>query len=251
MSSFDLIERSLGFVLGFVRSNNDHGCSTGTDRPCGHPSLRRLEARISARDGALKLPTATRYERRYVERDGLETLSFAWTTRGGTGFAALMVGVGRGAGACITLGATGVSTMVEAFGNTGFGAAFESVTVALPVACAGSLESSCGDSALLCAFRLLAETAWLSLPIADSSADDALVAGLLESLAVTLPGSTRVISVGVVLLTSVVLELPLDLLPDGLLVGAVAGWPETAFGPEVESAAGALGVLAGPEVVTF
>ena len=116
----------------------------------GRPSLRKLEASFSARDGALKLPTATRYERRYVERDGFETLGFAWTTRGGTGFATLMVGVGRGAGACITgLGAIGVSTMVEAFGNTGFGAAFESVTVALPVASAGSLESSCGELALL------------------------------------------------------------------------------------------------------
>ena len=146
--------------------------------------------------------------------------------------------------------------MVETLGSAGLGAVLESVTVALlgsrpPVACAGSLESSCGESALLRAFRLLAEMAWLSLPIADSSADDALVAGLLESLAVTLPGSTRVISVGVALLTSVVLELPLGLLPEGLLVGAVAGWPETAFGPDVESAAGALGVLAGPEVVTF
>ena len=140
--------------------------------------------------------------------------------------------------------------MVETLGSAGLGAVLESVTVALlgsrpPVACAGSLESSCGESALLRAFRLLAETAWLSLPVADSSVDDALVAGLLESLAVTLPGSTRVISVGVALLTSVVLELPLGLLPEGLLVGAVAGWPD------VESAAGALGVLAGPEVVTF
>jgi hypothetical protein len=63
----------------------------------GRPSLRRLEASFSARDGALKLPTATRYERRYAERDGLETLGLAWTTRGATGFAALMVGAGRGA----------------------------------------------------------------------------------------------------------------------------------------------------------
>ncbi len=145
--------------------------------------------------------------------------------------------------------------MVETTGGAGFGAALESVTVALlgacaPVACAGSLESSCGESALLCAFELLAERAWLSLPIADSSVDDAPVAGLLEALAVTLLGSTLVISVGVALFPSVVLE-PLGFWPDvleGLVVGAVTGLPDVAFGLEVESAVGA---LAGLEVVTF
>jgi hypothetical protein len=81
------------------------------------------------------------------------------------------------------VGATGVSTMVEAFGGTRFGAAFESVTVALPMACAGSLESSCGESALLCALGLLVATACVS----------GLVVIALP--AVTLLGSTLVMSV--------------------------------------------------------
>jgi hypothetical protein len=41
----------------------------------GKPSLRKLEASFSASDGVLNDPTATRYERKYVERDGL-TLGF-------------------------------------------------------------------------------------------------------------------------------------------------------------------------------
>jgi hypothetical protein len=73
--------------------------------------------------------------------------------------------------------------MVEAFGSTGFGAALESVTVALPVACAGSLESSCGELALLWSFKLLAETA----------CESGLVVVALP--VVTLLGSTRVMSV--------------------------------------------------------
>jgi hypothetical protein len=43
----------------------------------GRPSLRRLEASFSAREGALNDPTATRYERKYKDRDGLETMGFA------------------------------------------------------------------------------------------------------------------------------------------------------------------------------
>jgi hypothetical protein len=41
----------------------------------GKPSLRKLEASFSASDGVLNDPTATRYERKYAERDGL-TLGF-------------------------------------------------------------------------------------------------------------------------------------------------------------------------------
>jgi hypothetical protein len=99
--------------------------------------------------------------------------------------------------------------MVEAFGNTGFGAAFESVTVALPVACAGSLESSCGESALLCSFRLLAETACVS---------GLLVAALLavDVPAVTLLGSTLVRSVATAL--GFELEAVLELVLAALLL---------------------------------
>jgi hypothetical protein len=43
----------------------------------GRPSLRKLEASFSARDAALNDPTATRYERKYKDRDGFETLAFA------------------------------------------------------------------------------------------------------------------------------------------------------------------------------
>ena len=137
-------------------------------------------------------------------------------TRGAAGLAALMVGAGRGAGTGITgLGVTGVSTMVEALGSAGFGAALESITVALPVACAGSLESSCGELALLCSVRLLAETACVS---------GLVVMALLEALlpAVTLLGSTRVMSVGSAFGDELlgVLEVVLEL----------AAWPLDGFG---------------------
>lgn len=45
----------------------------------GKPPPRRLEARLSARDGALKLPTATRKERRYTDREGLEVTALLTT----------------------------------------------------------------------------------------------------------------------------------------------------------------------------
>jgi hypothetical protein len=107
--------------------------------------------------------------------------------------------------------------MVEAFGNTGFGAAFESVTVA----CAGSLESSCGELALLCSFRLLAETACESGLV--------VVALVVVALpAVTLLGSTLVMSV----VTALGFELlaPLETFVSGACVLVVAALGAFVFG---------------------
>jgi hypothetical protein len=146
------------------------------------------------------------------------------------------------------LGATGVSTMVETFAAAGFGAALESVTVALSVACAGSLESSCGESALLGLFKLSAETA----------CESGLVVAALP--AVTLLGSTRVMSVVtalgfalLVVLEVVLAALLLETFVSGTCVLGVAALGGFIFGTGVPGvslvgaglSSGAVAVVAG------